>query len=107
MSAADELKAGSTPWEPPRAEVQINTDLCRNLRAMLAQAERGEIIFGVFIGVGPNGQVVECIAMANGPMEYITATALDVAKAKIISNVIRQQQDQRASPIIKPNGRDR
>ena len=96
------LQDTTAPWSPPAQPVSVNADLCRTLRAILAQAERGELTFATVIGIGPSGQVIEGLVLAGGPAEYLMATALEAAKAKIISNIIRAQTDSRASPIIKP-----
>lgn len=92
------------PKEFPSESKQINLDLAKHLRAALSAVERGDLLFGTFIGIGPAGQIYEVMALGEGPVEPIMITALEVMKAKIISDLIRRQQETKPSVLIQPKG---
>lgn len=87
----------------PKAEKQVNLELVKALRRLLAEAERGDALFFVGVSVGPACETTEYMILQPGPAECIVYTFLGAAQAKIISNVIRAQgAPQKPSPIIKP-----
>lgn len=89
--------------EAPTVEVPVNMELCKMLRTVLTKAERGEIQQGVVIGLAGNGAPIEAVCLAPGIPEALMNTWLEVLQAKIVSNMVRAQNEApKSSSIIRP-----